>query len=99
MGTSIPARHRCTVRHARSGNRAAKVSGSASCPSKPIMKGDVMKRRFEFVAGTSDKFWEVTHAGSQVEVRYGRNGTEGQSAVKSFPDKDGAAKHVEKLIR
>ena len=57
-----------------------------------------MKRYFEFVGGVSAKFWEVSTGGSQVTVRFGRIGTEGQTQVKSLADADAAAKHAEKLI-
>jgi hypothetical protein len=43
------------------------------------------KQRFELTAGTSDKFWEVSVDGTDVEVRFGRNGTNGQTNIKSFP--------------
>lgn len=35
-----------------------------------------MIRRFEYVADTSAKFWEVETDGRQVKVRYGRIGRE-----------------------
>jgi predicted DNA-binding WGR domain protein len=57
-----------------------------------------MKRYFEFVGGTSAKFWEIGTSGSDVTVRFGRIGTEGQTQVKNLADADAAAKHVEKLI-
>ena len=41
-------------------------------------------RRFEFVEGTSSKFWEVTTDGREVTVRYGRIGSNGQTQTKSF---------------
>jgi predicted DNA-binding WGR domain protein len=56
------------------------------------------KRRFEFVAGTSDKFWEIDVKGNEVLVRFGRNGTNGQSSTKSFGDDAAAKKHADKLI-
>jgi DNA ligase-1 len=55
-------------------------------------------RRFEFVGGSSDKFYEIQVQGSEVTVRFGRNGTAGQSSVKNFADTAKAAKHTEKLI-
>ena len=57
-----------------------------------------MKRRFEFVVGTSAKFWEIGTNGNEVTVRFGRIGTEGQTQVKELADADAAAKHAEKLI-
>ena len=55
-------------------------------------------RRFEFSEGRSDKFWEISAAGTEVTVRFGRIGTEGQTQVKSFHDAAAADKHVAKLI-
>ena len=56
-------------------------------------------RRFEFVCGGSDKFWEITTRGTEVSVRFGRNGTQGQTTTKTFPDPAAARKHADKLIR
>ena len=56
------------------------------------------RRNFEFVGGNSCKFWEVTVTGSDVTVRYGRIGTDGQSKTKSFADETAAVRHAEKLI-
>ena len=57
-----------------------------------------MTRRFEFVAGTSAKFWEVDHHGNQVTVRYGRIGTEGQTQTKSFDTAGAAGRHAQQQI-
>ncbi|MBA4020721.1 MAG: hypothetical protein C0483_26485 [Pirellula sp.] len=57
-----------------------------------------MTRRFEFVGGTSAKFWEVGTVCCDVLIRYGRLGTAGQSLTKPFPDPAAARKHVERLI-
>lgn len=56
------------------------------------------KRRFEFVGGNSDKFWEIESHGTEVTVRFGRNGTDGQSNTKTFSDEAAAQKHAEKQI-
>ena len=57
------------------------------------------KRRFEFVSGSSDKFWELSVGGKEVVVRFGRNGTDGQSSTKTFADNASAEKHAQKVIR
>ena len=57
-----------------------------------------MKRYFEFVGGSSAKFWECDVSGNEVTVRFGRIGTEGQTQVKTLANADAAAKHAEKLI-
>ena len=57
-----------------------------------------MTKQFEFVGGTSSKFWTVNMVCCDVTVTYGRIGTAGQSLTKSFPDPAAARKHVERLI-
>ena len=57
------------------------------------------KRRFEFVEGTSSKFWTIFVQGADVSVTYGRIGTAGQTNNKQFPNASDANKHAEKLIR
>jgi predicted DNA-binding WGR domain protein len=57
-----------------------------------------MARRFEFVGGTSAKFWEVGVSGASVIVRYGRIGTQGQTQSKSLADAAAAERHAEKLV-
>jgi predicted DNA-binding WGR domain protein len=42
-------------------------------------------KRFEFVGRGSDKFWEVTTRGTEVSVRFGRNGSKGQMTTKTSP--------------
>lgn len=57
-----------------------------------------MIRRFEYVADTSAKFWEVETDGRQVKVRYGRIGASGQSQTKSFTSETAADEHAKKQI-
>jgi predicted DNA-binding WGR domain protein len=58
-----------------------------------------MKRYFEFVEGSSAKFWEVSRSGKSVTVRYGRIGANGQTQTKTLADAAAATKHAEKLIK
>jgi DNA ligase 1 len=62
------------------------------------MPGTTVKRRFEFVEGSSDKFWEISVNGNEVIVCFGRNGTSGQTETKSFADASTAQKHADKKI-
>ena len=55
-------------------------------------------RRFELVEGTSSKFWEVEQDGSDLNIRWGRIGTQGQSQTKSFADDAKAASALTKLV-
>jgi len=53
---------------------------------------------FEFVQGTSSKFWEVSQTGNTVTTRWGRIGSSGQSKTKTFADEKSAASAATKLI-
>ncbi|GAA0565345.1 hypothetical protein GCM10010172_56080 [Paractinoplanes ferrugineus] len=55
-------------------------------------------RSFEFVEGTSAKFWAIRRDGAEVTVRWGRVGTTGQTKSKTFTDDSLAAAHELKLI-
>jgi len=57
-----------------------------------------MARHFEFVEGSSSKFWEVSQTGNDLTVRFGKIGTQGQTQTKSFDDVAAARKHADKLI-
>jgi DNA ligase-1 len=79
-----------------------KAAVPSAAPSKQVhlkRKDQSMKRYFEFVEGTSSKFWEVSTSGKDVTVRFGRIGTQGQTQTKTLPDADAAAKHADSLIR
>ncbi len=57
-----------------------------------------MARRFELIGGNSAKFWEISQAGKDVTVRYGRLGTSGQQQTKTLPTPEAAQRHVDKLV-
>lgn len=57
-----------------------------------------MKRHFEFVRGTSSKFWQVSVADCTVTICFGRIGTSGQSQTKDFPSPAAAQQHADKMI-
>jgi predicted DNA-binding WGR domain protein len=57
-----------------------------------------MKRYFEFIGGSSAKFWEISVNGGDVGVRFGRIGTAGQTQTRSFDDVAAAMRHAGKLI-
>lgn len=56
------------------------------------------KRYFEFVEGSSSKFWEISVTGVDVMVRFGRIGSDGQTRTKSFSDESAAQNHAVNLI-
>lgn len=55
-------------------------------------------RRFEFVEGTSAKFWSSAVEGTKFVVVYGRLGTDGKRSEKEFPSEDLARKEYEKKV-
>ena len=56
----------------------------------------ITTRHFEYIGGTSAKFWQVTVAARSVSIRYGRIGTNGQSQTKSFQSEAEAQRFAEK---
>lgn len=67
-----------------------KIAGSSGASTKP--------RYFEFVEGSSSKFWEVSQAGNTMTTRWGRIGSAGQSKTKTFADEAAAADAMAVLI-
>ena len=55
--------------------------------------------RFEYVEGTSAKFWEIEIDGSSVTTRWGRLGTAGQEKAKDFASPAKAQAEYDGLIR
>ena len=57
------------------------------------------KIRLEYKDRVSQKFWEVSAAGSTINVKYGRLGTKGQNSVKKMSTPEAAKKEMEKRIK
>jgi len=57
------------------------------------------KTRLEYKDKDSQKFWEVSSAGSTINIKYGRLETNGQTSVKKMSSPDAATKEIEKLIK
>lgn len=55
-------------------------------------------RRFEFVQGTSAKFWMASVEGVTFSVVFGRLGSDGQRKDKAFPTEDAARRELDKKI-
>ncbi len=54
--------------------------------------------RYEFVEGSSSKFWDVELQGQTLNLKWGRIGTEGQSQQKKFPTPEKARAEHDKLV-
>lgn len=82
-------------------SRAAEVISSAPTPpvkkpsSEPPSAGS---RYFEFVEGTSSKFWEISTSGNELTTRWGRIGSNGQSKTKTFGSADKALREYHAAI-
>jgi predicted DNA-binding WGR domain protein len=75
------------------------ISKEATPPPIPASAdGQDRVRHFEFVGGSSRKFWEVSVSGNSFTVRFGRVGTTGQSQTKSFADEAKAKHEADHLI-
>ncbi len=82
-------------------NKAAKQKPTQEATPKGEAGDDApagATRYFEFCAGTSNKFWEVSLEGNSYTVRYGRIGTTGQSKTKEAASPAAAEAAVEKLV-
>jgi predicted DNA-binding WGR domain protein len=55
-------------------------------------------RYFEFVDGSSNKFWEIVADEKTVKTRYGKIGTSGQTTVKEFSSDVEVSKEVARLV-
>jgi predicted DNA-binding WGR domain protein len=75
------------------------LAAAPSSPDAAAAGSGAGKRRFEFIGGSSRKFWEVAVAGSAVTVRFGRIGTAGQTQQKLFADEATAARAAQRLVR
>jgi predicted DNA-binding WGR domain protein len=67
---------------------------SSPCRASPVSDGSSTS----YIAGSSDKFRDIEVNDKKALVRFGRNGTSGQSSTKSFADEAVAKQHAEKLI-
>lgn len=86
----------------KSSGFAAKDSNVAisarKAPVKTISSGGANFRYFEFVEGSSSKFWSIAMVGNDVTVKYGRIGTSGQEKTKSFATSNAAQKYYDDIV-
>jgi predicted DNA-binding WGR domain protein len=67
-------------------------------PEPIAIPASAADRRFQYVAGTSSKFWQISRNGQMVFVTFGRIGTNGQTQLKDLGSDDAAEAHLNKLI-
>ncbi|MCC6333999.1 MAG: DNA ligase [Myxococcales bacterium] len=78
--------------------RRVKAVTAPSTPPPASVPRSGKGRRFELVAGTSSKFWEISVDGAAFTTTYGRIGSKGQTTLKSFGSAAQAQAEAEKLI-
>ncbi len=76
---------------------AKKAAAPAAAPAGGG-KGEPGERYFEFVEGSSAKFWAIKVEGSTFFTRYGKIGTAGQTTQKDYDSDDKAQAEANKLI-
>ena len=56
------------------------------------------RREFQFIDGSSKKFWAIGLDGKAFTVHFGRIGTLGQAKPKAFDTEDAARREYDKII-
>ena len=56
-------------------------------------------RRFELSDGSSNKFWQISRAGAELRVTFGKIGTAGQTQLKDLVTEAAAIAEHDKLIK
>lgn len=77
--------------------KPAVATANPAAAAKPVTPPAGL-RRFEYADDKSNKFWEIGVNGTEVTVRFGRTGSNGQTQTKSFASEDAARRHADKLI-
>lgn len=57
-----------------------------------------MFQHLKYIDDTSDKFWEIQTSGTTLTITFGRNGTSGQSKVKTYDTEVECLRQAEKYI-
>ncbi|MGZ5505951.1 MAG: WGR domain-containing protein [Limisphaerales bacterium] len=71
---------------------------AATAPPTGSEASATLTRYLEFVSGSSQKFWEISVAGSSFTVRFGKIGTNGQTQTKTFGNDAMAKEQANRLV-
>jgi predicted DNA-binding WGR domain protein len=85
---------RCNV--IRAGHRPAAAQTTPSRHQEDPVRED--RREFQYVDGSSRKFWAIALDGTSFTVHFGRIGTLGQAKTKDCSTEDAATREYDKLI-
>jgi predicted DNA-binding WGR domain protein len=64
-----------------------------------VAGGRIPRREYQFVEGTSKKFWAIELDGTKHTIQFGRIGTAGQTQTKQFKTPEEAQKAYASLVR
>jgi predicted DNA-binding WGR domain protein len=77
---------------------AAKAKAAPAAAASSSKGGTAGARYFEFIEGTSKKFWEIALDGTSFTTRYGKIGTDGQQSLKEYDTPAKAKLEYDKLV-
>lgn len=95
----VGVRHDVAVKDVKSAGTAVKPQPAAPATITSSAGAGGKPRYFEYVEGSSNKFWEVSQSGNTMNTRWGRIGSAGQSKTKTFADEQAAANVMADLIK
>ena len=78
--------------------KKAAPAPAAAAGGKSSKSGEAGAKYYEFVEGTSAKFWEIRVDGTTFYTRYGKIGTDGQMTQKDFESNEKTQAEANKLI-
>ena len=78
--------------------KKAAPAPAAAGGGKSSKSGEAGAKYYEFIEGTSSKFWEIRVDGTTFYTRYGKIGTDGQMTQKDFDSPEKTQAEANKLI-
>lgn len=101
VATAVAAPPKATAKApaAAATKKVAVPAAKATAVAAPVAKAAGGRRHFEFVEGSSSKFWEVWVEGTSLYTQYGRIGSTGQTTTKAYASEAEARQAAEKITR
>ena len=97
-GAAAPAKKKKSPFDDEEDDAPAAPAPAASSGGKSSKSGEAGARYFEFIEGSSAKFWEIRVDGTTFFTRYGKIGTDGQMTQKDFESDEKTQAEANKLI-
>lgn len=97
-GAAAPAKKKKSPFDDEEDDAPAAPAPVASSGGKSSKSGEAGARYFEFIEGSSAKFWEIRVDGTTFFTRYGKIGTDGQMTQKDFDSDEKTQAEANKLI-